>query len=83
MARWFIHEPNTAPMAPHNCACGSCGNGLPVSSSTRCLERADELLPVVGVEIGVERVAVAVLVLVEDFLEVMVRRCRAPRRNTW
>ena len=32
---------------------------------------ADELFQIVGVEIGVERVAVAVLVLVEDFLEVM------------
>ena len=37
------------------------------------LVAADQLFPVVGVEIGVERVAVAVLVLVEDFLEVMVR----------
>ena len=33
----------------------------------------DKLLPVGGLEVGVERVAVAVLVLVEDFLEVMVR----------
>ena len=31
------------------------------------------MLPVGGIEVGVERVAVAVLVLVEDFLEVMVR----------
>src|ERR1700722_17697531 len=33
----------------------------------------DKLLPVGGLEVSVERVAVAVLVLVEDFLEVMVR----------
>src|SRR5262249_61061140 len=37
MPRWFIHEPNTAPIAPHSCACGSCGNGAPCSSSTRAL----------------------------------------------
>jgi hypothetical protein len=31
------------------------------------------LLQVGGIQVGIERVAVAVLVLVEDFLEVMVR----------
>ena len=36
-------------------------------------EAGDELLPVAGIQVGIERVAVAVLVLVEDFLEVMVR----------
>ena len=36
-------------------------------------EAGDELLPVGGIEVGIERVAVAILVLVEDFLEVMVR----------
>ena len=36
------------------------------------LEARDELLPVVGVKVGVERVAVAVLVLVENFFEVVV-----------
>ena len=34
MARWFIHEPNTAPIAPQSCSRGSCGNGLPVRFST-------------------------------------------------
>ena len=33
----------------------------------------DELLPVSRIEVGVERVAVAILVLVENFFEVMVR----------
>ncbi len=32
---------------------------------------ADQLLPILGGEIGVERIAVAVLVVVKDFLEVM------------
>ena len=36
-------------------------------------EQSCKLLPVGGFEIGVERVAVAVFVFVEDFLEVMVR----------
>ncbi len=34
MARLFIQEPNTAPMAPQSCSCGSCGKGLPSSFST-------------------------------------------------
>ena len=35
------------------------------------LVAVDDLVPIVGAEIGVERVAVAVLVVVEDFLEMM------------
>ena len=31
----------------------------------------DDRIPVIGAEIGVERIAVAILVVVEDFLEVM------------
>ena len=34
MARAFIQEPNTAPMAPQSCSCGSCGKGRPSSFST-------------------------------------------------
>jgi hypothetical protein len=37
MARLFIQEPNTAPMAPQSCSCGSCGKGFPSSFSTRAL----------------------------------------------
>ncbi len=34
MARADIQESNTAPTAPHNCSCTSCGKGLPVCSFT-------------------------------------------------
>jgi hypothetical protein len=37
MARWFIQDENTAPIAPHNWSFGLCGNGLSVSSMTRAL----------------------------------------------
>ena len=60
-------------MAPHNCACASCGKRPAAFLLDARLERADDLFPVAGLEIGVERVAVAVLVLVEDLLEVMMR----------
>jgi hypothetical protein len=79
MARAFIQEPNTAPIAPHSCSCGSCGNGLP-ARARRFLVAADQFDPVVGGEIGVERVALAVLEGVEDVLESDDARSRAPRR---
>ena len=40
IARWFIQEPNTAPIAPHSWSFGSCGNGLPETSSTFALYEA-------------------------------------------
>ena len=59
-------------MAPHSCSCGSCGKRWPSSSFDALLVALDQLGPVVGGEIGVERVAVALLVVVEHFLEVIV-----------
>ena len=72
MARWFIHEPNTAPIAPQSCACGSCGNGLPLLLLDALLVARDDL----GCQSSALRsvssdVAVAILVVVEDFLEVV------------
>jgi hypothetical protein len=46
---------------------------LPLLLFGALLVANDKLLPVGGLEVGIERVAVAILVLVEDFLEVMVR----------
>ncbi len=48
MARAFIQEPNTAPIAPHNCSCGSCGNALPFSRDAASLYLADQFDPVVA-----------------------------------
>ena len=39
MARSFIHEPKTAPMAPHICSSASSGKSLPVRSLTAFLKR--------------------------------------------
>ena len=72
MARAFIQEPNTAPIAPHSCSCASCGNGSPRCSLQALLVLLDELGPVVGGQIGVEAVALPFLVDVEQFLEMLV-----------
>ena len=61
MARWFIQEPNTAPMAPQSCSRGSCGKGLPSSLLDDLLVLADHAAPVVGRELGVERDAAVLL----------------------
>ncbi len=37
LARGFIHEPNTAPIAPQSWACGSCGKSWPSSRFTSAL----------------------------------------------
>ncbi len=37
LARGFIQEPNTAPMAPQSCSSGSCGKGWPSSAPTMAL----------------------------------------------
>ncbi len=50
---------------------GPAETGLPSSSSTRSLYLHDQIRPVVGGQIGVERVALAVLVVVEQLLEVL------------
>ena len=54
MARSFIHEPKTAPMAPQSWSIGSSGKSWPVFSLMARLERGDELLQVVDGELGVE-----------------------------
>ena len=56
IARWFIHEPNTAPIAPHNCSCTSCGNGLPEYLFDDRQIAFDNFLPIFGVHLGVVRV---------------------------
>ena len=68
----FIHEPNTAPMAPQSCSCGSCGKSLAELVLDALLVAHDQLGPVVGGEFGVERVALPLLVVVEHFLEMLV-----------
>ncbi len=72
MARWFIHEPNTAPIAPQSCSCGSCGKGCFNSRSTSCLVDRDHLAPILGGELGVERLALVELVVLERVLEMLV-----------
>ncbi len=37
MARAFIQEPKTAPIAPQSCSAGSCGKGRPSVSCTSAL----------------------------------------------
>ena len=71
MARAFIHEPNTAPIAPQSWARGSCGNGSPFSSRHALLVARDHVDPVVGGQFGVERVARARLVILQNVLEVV------------
>ena len=72
MARWFIHEPNTAPIAPQSCSCGSCGKSLAELVLDALLVAHDQIGPVVGGQIGVEAVALPLLVVVEQFLEMLV-----------
>src|ERR1043165_5317109 len=69
MARAFIHEPNTAPIAPQSCARGSCGNGWPLSSPRQI--SGYHIDPVVGGKVGVEREAGATLVVLQNVLEVV------------
>ncbi len=40
LARGFIQLPNTAPMAPQSCSCGSMGKGAPRSAATISLYSA-------------------------------------------
>ncbi len=54
MARAFCHEPNTAPIAPQSCSCGSVGKSTPSRCLMSGLELADELREVGGGELGVE-----------------------------
>ena len=44
---------------------------MPVSSITLCFVIVDDRAPVFGVKIGVERVTLAVLVVLEDVLEIV------------
>ena len=44
MARGFIHEPNTAPIAPQSCSWGSFGKSTPRLSRTLCLNRVTSCL---------------------------------------
>ena len=71
MARWFIQDENTAPIAPQSWSRGACGNGLPVSSTTLRLVVGDDGAPVLGAKVGVERIALAFLILLEDVLEIV------------
>ena len=71
IARWFIQEPKTAAIAPQSWSFGSCGKGLPVASLDFGLVVDDDLAPVLGLEVGVERVALAVLVMLENVLEIV------------
>ena len=56
-------------MAPHSCSRGLLRERLAGLALDRLLVGVDDLEPVVGAEIGVEREAVEVLVVVEDVLE--------------
>ena len=72
MARWFIHEPNTARDRAPELLVRVLRERRAVLLLDALLVAADQLDPVVGVEVGVELVAVAVLVVVEDVLEMLV-----------
>ena len=69
MARGFIQEPNTAPIAPQSCSSASCGKSVPCSSLHDLLVARDQVLPVLGAELGVEAEALALLVVLERLLE--------------
>ena len=71
-ARGVIHEPNTAPIAPHSCSSTSCGNGSAVVLLDDLLIGLDQTAQVVGAEFGVEVVAMLPLDLVQLVLEQVV-----------
>ena len=48
MARWFIHEPNTAPIAPHSCVVRVLRERLALLVLHALLVARDEIGPVVG-----------------------------------
>ncbi len=72
IARWFIHDENTAPIAPQSCCVRILRERLAVLFLDALLVLDDQRRPVVGGEIGVERVALLLLVAVEQLLEMVV-----------
>ena len=69
MARWFIQEPNTAPIAPQSWSVGSCGKGLPTAVDHFVLVVLDDVEPIGGGKVGVEQIALGVLAALDDVLE--------------
>ena len=72
MARVFIQLEKTAPIAPHNCSCGSCGNGLAELFLDLGLVEPDHMPPLVGREFGVEFEPEPALLVLQYFLENLV-----------
>ena len=54
IARSEFHESKTALIARSICSRGSCGKSRPVCSWTIALNRADDVLEVLGVEVEVQ-----------------------------
>ena len=59
-------------MAPHSWSCGCCGNGLAGFLFDHVLEAGDDDLPILGGEIGVERLPGFELVVFDQLLEMVV-----------